>query len=75
LLALDLGGVVPSNSRAERAVEEPERRSADTDRRRNSRSGRRKGDRRWPWWRQGIAFAAICAALRYWNRFKRTQSL
>jgi hypothetical protein len=64
------------SSTAERvAVADQDRRSSPDDRRRNSRSGRRKGDRRWPWWRQSIAFAAICAVLRCWKWFKRTDRL
>jgi hypothetical protein len=60
---------------AEHAVFEQDRRSSPDDRRRNSRSGRRSGDHRWPWWRQGIVFTAICLVLRYWKWFKRTDSL
>jgi hypothetical protein len=66
--------MVTSNSTVE-PTEEEKRRSPGSDRRRISRSGRRKGDRRWPWWRQGVAFAAICVALRGWRWFKRSDSL
>jgi hypothetical protein len=66
---------VTSNSTVEPTLEEEKRRSSESDRRRISRSGRRKGDRRWPWWRQGAAFAAICVVLRCWRWFKRSDSL
>jgi len=54
-------------NRADQAGQVQERRDSsrqDADRRAVSRGGRRQNDRKFPWWRGGLAFAALCLALR-----------
>jgi hypothetical protein len=43
----------------------------DSRRRAGSRGGRRRGDTGLPWWRGGLAFAALCVALKGWRRMRR----
>ena len=43
----------------------------DSNRRAANRGGRRKGDKRFPWWRGGMAFAALCMVLRCWRWVRR----
>ncbi len=43
----------------------------DSNRRAVSRGGRRQNDRKFPWWRGGLAFTALCMALRCWRWVRR----
>jgi hypothetical protein len=55
---------------AEERVEE----RRDSRRKAGSRGGRRREDKGLPWWRGGLAFAALCAALKCWRWLRRDQA-
>ena len=64
-------------ARAARAGLPPAAQTVDqrtSERRGSRRGGRRSGDRRLPWWRTGLYFAALCAILRCWRVLRRSRS-